>query len=77
MNSRFVGKSGSSNLRVGNSCFQDLPRFSGHLKMCAIMRREVSDDEEEAIQSIQSGVQARSFEVGRIAHGVRSLKSVV
>ena len=45
--------------------------------MCAIMRREVSDDEEEEIQVIQSAVQARSFEAGRIARGIRSLKSVV
>ena len=37
------------------------PWFGGHLKMCAIMRKEVSYDEEE-IQTIQSGVQAARVE---------------
>ncbi len=35
-----------------NGRFEVLPRFSGHLKMCAIMRWEVSDDKKEAIQAM-------------------------
>jgi len=37
---------------VLRGCFLVLPRFGGHLKLCAIMRKEVSYDEEEAIQTL-------------------------
>jgi len=41
-----------------NDCFLVLLRFSGHLKMSAIMRTEVFHDEEEKLSTIQPRVQA-------------------
>jgi len=42
----------SDHMLVPSDRFLVLPRFGGHLKMGAMMRWEVSYDEEEAIQEI-------------------------
>ncbi len=49
---QLIAVSGPSNLPFFGSLnvrYKVLPRFGGHLKIGAIMRWEVSDDEEEAI----------------------------
>ena len=44
--------------RTASLCQLVLLRFSGHLKMSAIMRTEVFHDEEEKLSTIQPRVQA-------------------